>query len=1143
MTANHTCPECQSPLPADAPAGLCPRCLLQRGMGSDTSGTTASYSDFTPPAVAELAALFPQLEILELIGVGGMGAVYKARQPGLDRLVALKILPMRDDPAFAERFTREARTLAKLNHPGIVTVYDFGQTGGLYYFVMEFVDGVNLRQAERANQLKPAEALAIVPQICTALQFAHDAGIVHRDIKPENILLDKHGRVKIADFGLAKLLTTTPGPQPLTHTHQVMGTIHYMAPEQWEKPSAVDHRADIYSLGVVFYELLTGELPLGRFPLPSEKVQLDVRLDDIVLRTLEKQPERRYQHASDVKTDVEKVAGGTSNSPTAAGRHTTLLLDETDRVRYRSARRLQLASLLCLFGGFCVFEAGYGLFNDILFPSLQWLGGIFAGFGVVLIFIAAKQKLRWEVSYKGHRIAFQWGIFCGDQLFIDGMHVANGHDHSAKSYIHYGEGIGDLITATTTESEARKRNYRLRLFAEPAIRPVAAEVPLPTPVSLPDQHVARQPWTPGSVIALLVIIASIVMWPFGIVAVPTVWLIARRRKQSMIKVVENTIYSLGLYNPATWMMLVCLAGVANAFWPWVVVENDFGMKVMFFGFMPSANYPENGWPISFMACFFALGLWTFIVARLPRLRMWRSLVVLAGGVVLVVLTAVFLENTYGIQMWNVNMAKPFGSNITQGFKLTVWFGPWVALGLAVTLVILGAFDLRGYLINRPIHAEAIPGAAQPVQKGAMSAPIAQLSFFLHVALPLILVMAVCGGATVALAKLMPETEYANIAAGVGCFALWFGLPILIWRWLAKRGTASFPKRAAITAISFLLMWGLMFGFEMLGKDLVRGLKVSAMQSQLVGQWTWLSDRSGTTEFCADGTFEEVPHDGQDVKGQFRWSSPPWMDLRSPGQPERRVKIVFNGDELTVLGNDGSVQRMKRIQPNAPKSPAGPGSSKFLGLWKPDDKDSQLMLLFAFCSDGTYYSLILIPGKTGSLPVLVQGQYRWLDADRMELTSKDLPTSIIAVRNSGDDRLTLIEADGTILRWKRTPPPVLIGEWADKDGNRFALHEDGTFDETTRVRVQNLNPGETPDPDPAKVRWVIRDESVTGQCRVLEYPRLELKVAGRPTRIIQAILLKDTIRGDEEESMTILDENGAVRRLIRVKAKTPPDKSN
>jgi tRNA A-37 threonylcarbamoyl transferase component Bud32 len=309
MTANRTCPECQTPLPADAPAGLCPRCLLQRGVGSDTSGTTTGFGPFTPPSVDELRPLFPQLEIIELLGQGGMGAVYKARQPGLDRLVALKVLPRRDDAAFAERFTREARALAKLNHPGIVTVHDFGQVGELYYFVMEYVDGVNLRQAEAAGKLAPAEALTIVPQICAALQFAHDANVVHRDIKPENILLDAKGRVKIADFGLAKLLDRDTKQSHLTGTHQAMGTMHYMAPEQWEKPLTVDHRADIYSLGVVFYELLTGELPLGRFAAPSQKVQVDVRIDDVVLRTLEKEPDRRYQHASDVKTDVERIGG------------------------------------------------------------------------------------------------------------------------------------------------------------------------------------------------------------------------------------------------------------------------------------------------------------------------------------------------------------------------------------------------------------------------------------------------------------------------------------------------------------------------------------------------------------------------------------------------------------------------------------------------------------------------------------------------------------------------------------------------------------------------------------------------------------------------------------------------------------------
>jgi tRNA A-37 threonylcarbamoyl transferase component Bud32 len=239
-----------------------------------------------------------------------MGAVYKARQRTLDRIVALKVIrpAVADDPAFAERFTREARALARLNHPHVVTIHDFGQTDGLYYLVMEYVDGTNLRTLIRDGRLSPQEALAIVPPLCDALQYAHDEGIVHRDIKPENILLDQKGRVKIADFGLAKLLGLGPADVTLTAAHQAMGTLHYMAPEQLERPQTVDHRADIYSLGVTLYEMLTGELPLGRFAPPSRKVQVDVRLDEVVLRALERDPEQRYQHASDVKSDVSRIA-------------------------------------------------------------------------------------------------------------------------------------------------------------------------------------------------------------------------------------------------------------------------------------------------------------------------------------------------------------------------------------------------------------------------------------------------------------------------------------------------------------------------------------------------------------------------------------------------------------------------------------------------------------------------------------------------------------------------------------------------------------------------------------------------------------------------------------------------------------------
>ena len=240
------------------------------------SGTGQGVS-FVPPPVSELAAMFPQLEIIECLGRGGMGAVYKARQPRLDRMVALKILSpeKQNDAQFAERFGREARALARLNHPNIVAVHDFGEVQGRFYLLMEYVDGLTLRQVLQAGKLAPPEALTIVPPICEALQYAHEHGILHRDIKPENILVDKQGRVKIADFGIAKITGLETKDRSLTGARDVMGTPHYMAPEQVEQPQAVDHRADIYSLGVVFYEMLTGELPLGLAP-PSEKAAMDV---------------------------------------------------------------------------------------------------------------------------------------------------------------------------------------------------------------------------------------------------------------------------------------------------------------------------------------------------------------------------------------------------------------------------------------------------------------------------------------------------------------------------------------------------------------------------------------------------------------------------------------------------------------------------------------------------------------------------------------------------------------------------------------------------------------------------------------------------------------------------------------------------
>jgi capsular polysaccharide biosynthesis protein/predicted Ser/Thr protein kinase len=306
------------PIPPQTPlGGLDPADLLKQGVAHDTF-TDGAPSSFHPPAIEDLAAIFPQFEILELIGKGGMGAVYKVRQRDLDRIVALKILPpaIGHSPEFSNRFTREAKALAKLNHPGIVTLHEFGQRDGLYFILMEFVDGVNLAQLMKTGRISPREALAIVPQICDALQSAHDQGIVHRDIKPENILLDRLGRVKVADFGIAKVVEAvcdpirsgdTPVPTDHTLAGKIIGTPKYMAPEQIDRPAEVDHRADIYALGVVFYQMLTGELPGKDLQAPSKKVHIDVRLDEIVLRAMEKQPELRYQTAHEFRTVIEGV--------------------------------------------------------------------------------------------------------------------------------------------------------------------------------------------------------------------------------------------------------------------------------------------------------------------------------------------------------------------------------------------------------------------------------------------------------------------------------------------------------------------------------------------------------------------------------------------------------------------------------------------------------------------------------------------------------------------------------------------------------------------------------------------------------------------------------------------------------------------
>lgn len=313
------CPRCGTPLEGGVVDGLCARCL--GALNFDTLTRFGGAGDEEPlpvPTVEELAEFFPQLDVLSLIGRGGMGVVYKARQKSLHRHVALKLLaPERaGDPMFARRFASEARSLAALNHPHIVGVHDFGEAGGYFYLLMEFVDGVNLRQLIRSRRLTPDEALGIITPVCDALQAAHERGIVHRDVKPENLLIDRNGVVKIADFGIARMMDEQAeegihqAAADLSAAHTLAtGTPDYAAPEQ-RSSAPSDHRADIYSLGVVLYEMITGERPgSGVITPPSRRAAVDMRIDEVLLKALQEEPDQRFRTMAEFRERFEEAKG------------------------------------------------------------------------------------------------------------------------------------------------------------------------------------------------------------------------------------------------------------------------------------------------------------------------------------------------------------------------------------------------------------------------------------------------------------------------------------------------------------------------------------------------------------------------------------------------------------------------------------------------------------------------------------------------------------------------------------------------------------------------------------------------------------------------------------------------------------------
>ena len=271
------------------------------------------------------------------LGAGGMADVYLAEDQELGRRVAIKILNGRhaNDDQFIERFRREAKNAAALNHPNIVSIYDRGNAEDTYYIAMEFLDGRTLKELIVGRGAAPINvAIEYARQILSALRFAHRHGIVHRDIKPHNVLVDGEGRVKVTDFGIARA-----GTSQMTETGSIVGTAQYLSPEQ-ARGGEVDPRSDLYSLGIVLYELLTGKTPfdgdtpveiamkhLSNAPQPPSKLRPDIprELDMVVLRALAKNPDDRYQSADEMEADLERVARGASVSATTSDTATQVL--------------------------------------------------------------------------------------------------------------------------------------------------------------------------------------------------------------------------------------------------------------------------------------------------------------------------------------------------------------------------------------------------------------------------------------------------------------------------------------------------------------------------------------------------------------------------------------------------------------------------------------------------------------------------------------------------------------------------------------------------------------------------------------------------------------------------------------------------
>src|SRR5438046_2453450 len=252
-TASTVCENCGEKILGDSPKGLCPGCVLETGLGPLADETVAGIDD--PGHPAEVLLDFGDYELLEEIGRGGQGVVFRARQKSLNRTVALKVISLGQwaSQAHLKRFRREAEAAASLDHPSIVPIYEVGEREGSCYFSMKFIEGGQLDEVVRREPMPIRRAVELIAKLARTVHYAHEHGILHRDIKPGNILLDAKSEPHLTDFGLARLLETE---STITRTLEVMGTPSYMAPEQAAgETTKLNKATDIYGLGAVFYQL------------------------------------------------------------------------------------------------------------------------------------------------------------------------------------------------------------------------------------------------------------------------------------------------------------------------------------------------------------------------------------------------------------------------------------------------------------------------------------------------------------------------------------------------------------------------------------------------------------------------------------------------------------------------------------------------------------------------------------------------------------------------------------------------------------------------------------------------------------------------------------------------------------------------